>query len=250
MDSCANRLPSAVRPLRCHNFQFLTFNIFASLDIAKLGFGELRKPFGFAFALALVFNFQFSIYMIKDKQLVTVIYDLFVDGEKEGTEELMERATVDNPLVYCHGMNMMLPSFEQQLSGLDSGAEFDFRIPYNDAYGEYDDEAVRTLPRRVFENDGELDSRVTVDAIVPMTTEDGSVVPAQVVEITDEHVIIDLNHPLAGENLHFKGKIIGVRDAADEDIAKLMNGGCGGCGGCGGNCGEGCGSGCSGCDGN
>ena len=179
--------------------------------------------------------------MIQNKQLVTVIYDLFVDGEKEGTEELMERATVDNPLVYCHGMNMMLPSFEQQLAGLAAGAEFDIRIPYSDAYGEYDDEAVRTLPRRVFEQDGDLDSRVRVDAIVPMTVEGGGVVPAQVVEITDEHVVIDLNHPLAGENLHFKGKIIEVADATDEQINQLMRGGCGGCEG-------NCGSDCSGCD--
>ena len=185
--------------------------------------------------------------MIENKKTVTVVYDLFVDGEIEGTEELMERATEDAPLVYCHGINMMLPAFEKQLEGLEAEAEFDFRIPYNEAYGEYDDEAVRHLPRSLFEQEGELDSRVTVNAIVPMSVEGGGVVPAQVVEITPTQVVIDLNHPLAGENLHFKGRVVSVRDTSDEELQQLLSGGCGGCGnGCG-SCGDGCGEGCGSC---
>ena len=59
--------------------------------------------------------------------------------------------------------------------------------------------------------------------------------------MTDTHVTVDLNHPLAGENLHFKGKVIEVREATEQEIAALYGGG-GGCGCGSGGCGdEGCG---------
>ena len=48
--------------------------------------------------------------MITNQTVVTCIYDLYVDGEN-GKEELMEKATIQHPLVYCHGEGMMLPAF-------------------------------------------------------------------------------------------------------------------------------------------
>ena len=144
--------------------------------------------------------------MIEKEKIVKVQYDLYVDGEKPGKEELMERAPKEHPLVYCHGMGMMLPQFEANMEGKQAGEAFDFRIAARDAYGEYDDEAVLTLERSVFEIDGRFDEeRVFVGNVVPMTTVDGQIVNAQVSGINDTHVTIDLNHPLAGENLHFVG---------------------------------------------
>ncbi len=175
--------------------------------------------------------------MIKKDMIVKLTYDLYVDGEETGKEELMERATAEHPLVYCHGRGMMLPLFEAGLEGKEAGESFDFRIAAADAYGEYDNEAVLTLSREVFCIDGKFDEeRVYVGNIVPMTTAEGQIVNAQIAEITDENVTIDLNHPLAGENLHFTGKVIEVRDATEEEIASLTRK----CGGCGGSCGEGC----------
>ena len=185
--------------------------------------------------------------MIEDNKIVKVIYDLYVDGKEAGQEELMESATAEYPLVYCHGKQMMLPQFEQQLAGKQVGDEFDFRIAAQDAYGEYDDEAVLALNKELFFIDGKFDEeRVYEGNIVPMNTVDGRIVNAQVVEVGEDKVTIDLNHPLAGENLHFKGKILDVRDATEEEIAKLTRK----CGGCGGGCGGGgcnnedCGNGC------
>jgi len=63
-----------------------------------------------------------------------------------------------------------------------------------------------------------------------------------VLEITDDVVKMDFNHPLAGENLFFKGQITEVREATEDEIAALVGGGCG-CGS-----GGGCGSGDCGCD--
>lgn len=184
--------------------------------------------------------------MIEKNKVVKATYDLYVAGEKPGTEELMERATTDAPLVYCHGIGMMLPKFEELMAGKDAGDDFDFTISQDDAYGPYEEEGVHELDKQIFCIDGEFDDeRVKVGAVVPMNTSDGQVINAQVIEITDTKVTIDLNHPLAGEDLHFKGHILEVRDVTEGELKALTHRGCGGgCGGCGGgdcNCEGGCG---------
>ena len=189
---------------------------------------------------------------VENQKVVTLQYDLYVDGEN-GQEEVMEKATADAPLVYCHGEGMMLPAFEQAMEGLAEGEAFDFRIPCEEAYGEYDTDGVLQLDKKMFYNgDGEFDSeRVYVGAIVPMNTADGQIINAQIAEITKEHVTIDLNHPLAGENLHFVGKVLNIRQVTEGELKALHHRGCGGCGGhcgggdCNGDCGEGgCGGNC------
>ena len=189
---------------------------------------------------------------VENQKVVTLEYDLYVDGEN-GQEEMMEKATAEAPLVYCHGEGMMLPAFERAMEGLAEGEAFDFRIPCEEAYGEYDTDGVLQLDKKMFYNgDGEFDSeRVYVGAIVPMNTADGQVINAQIAEITKEHVTIDLNHPLAGENLHFVGKVLHIRQVTEGELKALHHRGCGGCGGhcgggdCNGDCGEGgCGGNC------
>ncbi len=189
---------------------------------------------------------------VENQKVVTLQYDLYVDGEN-GQEEMMEKATAEAPLVYCHGEGMMLPAFERAMENLAEGEAFDFRIPCEEAYGEYDTDGVLQLDKKMFYNgDGEFDSeRVYVGAIVPMNTADGQIINAQIAEITKEHVTIDLNHPLAGENLHFVGKVLNIREVTEGELKALHHRGCGGCGGhcgggdCGGDCGEGgCGGNC------
>lgn len=184
---------------------------------------------------------------IEEKKVVTLQYDLYVDGEN-GKEELMEKATIDAPLVYCHGEGMMLPAFEQHMAGLSENDTFDFCIACQDAYGEYDDDGVLTLDKKMFYNgDGEFDSeRVYVGAIVPMNTVDGQIINAQIVEISADHVTIDLNHPLAGENLHFVGKVLNIREITEGELKALHHRGCGGCHGKCGDCESSCGGDCGG----
>ena len=189
---------------------------------------------------------------VENQKVVTLQYDLYVDGEN-GNEELMEKATADAPLVYCHGEGMMLPAFELAMAGLEEGESFDFRIPCAEAYGEYDTDGVLELDKKMFYNgDGEFDSeRVYVGAMVPMNTADGQIINAQIAEIAQDKVTIDLNHPLAGENLHFVGKVLNIREVTEGELKALHHRGCGGCGGhcnggdCGGDCQEGgCGGNC------
>ncbi|MCQ2346348.1 MAG: FKBP-type peptidyl-prolyl cis-trans isomerase [Paludibacteraceae bacterium] len=192
---------------------------------------------------------------IENQKVVTLTYDMYVDGEEGQAEELMEKATEQNPLTYCQGEGMMLGKFEESLLGKSKGDNFDFRIGFEDAYGEYDEQGVMELDKQMFFNgDGEFDSeRVYVGNIIPMNTVDGQIVNAQVIEIGKDKVTIDLNHPLAGENLHFIGKILEVRDVTEAELDAIRHphkcGKCHGChggehegceGGCGGNCESGC----------
>ncbi len=176
---------------------------------------------------------------------VSAEYELYVDAELEGELELMEKASPEQPLNFVYGVGMMLPKFEENLFGMQVGDKFDFVINTEDAYGLYDDESVLDLDRSIFEIDGKLDSEVIFEGnVVPLMDNDGNRINAQIVSISDTHVKVDLNHPLAGENLHFKGSVLEVREATEKELAAIMGGGCGcGSGGCGSGCGDnGCGS--------
>lgn len=184
---------------------------------------------------------------ISTNKFVSVSYDLNV-GEGE-ERELMERATSETPLTFIFGTNSMLEAFEKNLEGLTQGDSFDFVLAPEQAYGEYDDEHVVDLPKNIFEVDGKLDENVVFEGnTIPMMDSNGNRLQGSVVEVKDDIVTMDFNHPLAGETLNFSGSILEVREASAEEIAELFapqGGGCG-CGSCG--CGdeeetEGCGCG-------
>jgi FKBP-type peptidyl-prolyl cis-trans isomerase SlyD len=181
---------------------------------------------------------------ISEKKIVSVSYDLYVDGEEGAEQELMEQAPKTQPLVFCFGIGMMLPGFEKELEGKKAGDKFDFTINHADAYGEYDDENVMDLPKNIFMVDGKFDDEMISEGnIVPLMDSDGNRLNAMVVKINPDTVTVDFNHPLAGENLHFIGEVLEVRNATEEEINMYLNPGCGGCSSddCGDSCSCGCG---------
>jgi FKBP-type peptidyl-prolyl cis-trans isomerase SlyD len=188
-----------------------------------------------------------------ENKFITVAYKLYTieDGDKDFAEE----ATAEKPFEFISGLGLTLPLFEEKLKDLQAGEAFDFIIDKKDAYGEYDERQVVTLPKKTFEIDGKFDDEHIVEgAIIPLMNAQGDRFNASVSEITENEVTVDLNHPLAGCDLHFTGSVIATRPATNEELAtmaKLMSGegGCGGnCGGCSG-CGEGsCNEGCGGCN--
>ena len=196
---------------------------------------------------------------IENQKVVKATYELWI-ADEDGKEEMYEKMTEEAPLVWCQGEGMMLPAFESQMAGKAAGDTFDFVLKPADAYGEYIPEGRQSLPRKMFFNgDGEFDEeRVYEGAIIPMNTVDGQVVKAQVCEVTETEVTIDLNHPYAGADLHFKGVILDIREASAAELEAIRHPrrGCGGCGRKGkeqkangecGSCGEeGCGN-CGGC---
>lgn len=165
---------------------------------------------------------------ISDEKFVAVSYKLYV-GEENEKPELMEEATKEHPLKFTFGLGMMLEKFEENLKGLKAGDKFDFVIQAEDAYGEYEDENIIKLDKSIFEVDGELDSEVVfVGNVVPMMDNAGNRLNGTVIEITEDKVEMDFNHPLAGETLHFIGEVLEVRDATEEEMAVATQSVCGG----------------------
>lgn len=189
---------------------------------------------------------------ISANKFVAVTYDLYV-GEGE-ERELMEKATREVPLKFIYGTGSMIQAFEDALMGLESRAAFDFTIAPENAYGEYNEDYVLDLPKNIFEVDGKFDSEMIQEGnTVPMMDSNGNRMNGSVLEVRDDVVVMDFNHPLAGETLHFKGEVIDVHEPTAEEIAAMtaLAGGCGcGCDSCGGGCGDhehGDGCGCGGC---
>ncbi len=171
--------------------------------------------------------------------MVTLTYNLHVDDENG---ELVEQATETQPLQFLYGAGAMLPKFESQLAGLREGEPFTIKLSKNDAYGDINEDAVVELPKHVFLVNGKFDDElIKVGNTVPMMSSNGQRLNGLVLEINDEVIKMDFNHPLAGEDLFFAGKVVAVREASDEEVAQILSGG-GGCGcGSGGGCGSGCG---------
>lgn len=177
---------------------------------------------------------------ISENKYVTLAYDLNVG---EGDErELMEQATTENPLEFIFGTNSMLEAFEEQLNGLSESDKFSFSLTPEQAYGDYDEEKIVELPKNIFEVDGKIDSNLLIEGnTIPMMDSSGNRLMGAVVDIKEDTVTMDFNHPLAGETMHFDGTVLGVREASAEEIAALFSGS-GGCSGCSSDdCGSGCG---------
>lgn len=184
------------------------------------------------------------------QKYVTVAYELYIDNEK-GIHELAEKAPVEHPFQFISGMGVTLPAFEENIVGLQAGDKFDFVLKKDDAYGEYVQEHVIDLPKSTFYVNGKFDKdMVYPGAVLPLVNEDGNRFNGLVLKVTDEVVTVDLNHPFAGKDLHFKGEVVTLREATNaeiEEMAKLMSGeGCGCCGGEG-DCEGGCHHGDDGC---
>jgi FKBP-type peptidyl-prolyl cis-trans isomerase SlyD len=178
---------------------------------------------------------------ISTNKFVSVSYDLNVG---EGDErELMERATVERPLQFIFGTGSMLPAFEEALKGLDMGEAFQFTLTPENAYGEFNEENIIELPKNLFEVEGKFDGEYVKEGnTIPMIDSTGQRLMGSVHEVKDNVVVMDFNHPLAGETLHFNGKILDVHDPTAEEIALInaeTHNGCGeGCEGCESECGN------------
>lgn len=169
---------------------------------------------------------------------IAVSYKLYT-VETDG-KHLVEEATEEHPFQFISGFGVTLDAFERQVADLEKGAEFDFELGKDEAYGDYEEAHVLDLDRSLFCINGHFDhERIYKDAVVPLQNADGNRFLGRVLDIGDDKVKIDLNHPLAGQTLNFKGRVVENREATNEELQAMANRlsgeGCG-CGGCGGGC--------------
>ena len=175
-----------------------------------------------------------------DNKYISVSYELYIEQEGEPSV-LVEKAGRDHSFDFVSGLGFTLPDFEAQVVGLKVGDKFDFVIPQDKAYGPYEEERVKELPKDIFRGgNGHFDAETIYPGnVIPMMNEEGMRFDGLVKEVKADSVVIDFNHELAGMDLHFRGEVIENHEATPEELSKFVNGMSCGCGGdCGGECGH------------
>lgn len=117
------------------------------------------------------------------------------------------------PLAYLHGASNIIPGLENALLGKTVGDKLTVTVPAAEAYGEYHAEMVQEVPRQMFQGVDNIQPGMQFQA----QTEDG-VQFVTVKAVEGENVIIDGNHPLAGQELTFDVEIVSVREASQEEL--------------------------------
>ena len=152
----------------------------------------------------------------KDK-VVSLSYTLKED-HAEGN--IIEVTKDSEPLVFIYGIGSMIPKFEENLGALKSGDTFEFTLKSEDAYGAFEEEAIIHLDKNIFKMDGVINEELlTIGNIIPMKDNQGHILQGKVMSVTDTAVQMDFNHPMAGKNLHFTGKILDVREATADELS-------------------------------
>lgn len=175
---------------------------------------------------------------IAQDKVVALSYTLKVN------DEIIETVTAEKPMKFIFGTGYLLPKFEEYINGKTTGDTFEFTLSAEEAYGEINNDAIVELPKNLFEVEGKIeDGLLTVGNVLPMMDSQGNRLNGEIKEVKDSSIIMDFNHPLAGEELNFSGSVVEVREATAEELANGLYGEKAAAQGCSGDC---C-SGCSGC---
>jgi FKBP-type peptidyl-prolyl cis-trans isomerase SlyD len=150
-----------------------------------------------------------------------VVHFHYTLKNKDG--DRLDATPEDAPLPYLHGSKTLMEGLESSFVNKQAGDAFTVTIPPDEAFGEYQDILVIELSRHQFDAvdyDNEFDKiKIGSTIEVDIDTDFGpQLVSGMVLEITDDMVVVDLNHPLAGETLIFDIRVVSVRAATDEEI--------------------------------
>jgi len=150
----------------------------------------------------------------------TVVSLSYILKRDDTSGEIIEETKAGDPLSFLYGNGQMLPKFEEHLSTLSTGDDFEFTLSSDDAYGEMDQDAIIDLEKSIFMVDGKTDDEMlAIGNVIPMRDDQGHMLQGIVVSVTDDLVRMDFNHPMAGNVLHFKGNVIEVREASAEELS-------------------------------
>jgi len=151
------------------------------------------------------------------------------------TGEQLDTNVGAKPLEFISEKGQIIPGLEAKILTMSEGQKAEVIVEAKDAYGEYSDDAIQTLPVEQFAG-VELSEGMTLYG----SGENNETVQVLVKSFNDKDVTIDYNHPLAGKILNFNVELLNARDASEEEIQTGMvagtNTGCG----CGSNEGGGC----------
>jgi FKBP-type peptidyl-prolyl cis-trans isomerase SlyD len=154
---------------------------------------------------------------ISEGSIVELNYTLSVQGG-----DVVESSEQEGPLSYMHGNEEIPPLLEAALAGAEVGKQLELTLEPDDAFGSYDVDALTTVPRSDLPEGEEFVVDTWIAVGVEMEDEDEGVeeyeMEMRVVEVNNEAIVLDANHPLAGKTIHYAVEVIGVREATKEDL--------------------------------
>lgn len=171
---------------------------------------------------------------IAENTFVAIDYCLTLDSGEE-----VDRSQAGQPLTFITGTGQIITGLERALIGMRAGDSAKVTVEAEDAYGAAREDLMQEVPRDHFPADTEIEAGMAFQAEGPQG-------PFMIVvkSVSDQTVTVDLNHPMAGQRLHFDVTVQEVREASAADLAAIEDDGCGcGCGGDDKEDGCGCGSG-------
>jgi FKBP-type peptidyl-prolyl cis-trans isomerase SlyD len=132
---------------------------------------------------------------------------------KDSKGNVLESSFGDEPLSFLEGVGQIIPGLENAIQGLKKGEKKSVAVKAEEAYGEYEQELVVQVPReQIPKKDVEVGDRFHADS------GQGHSQVVVVTAVSDTHVTVDGNHPLAGQDLHFDVEIAEVREATSEEL--------------------------------
>ncbi len=140
-----------------------------------------------------------------------VVYIQYTLRNKEGS--VLDSSSQESPLAYLHGRGNIIPGLEKALSGKSEGERINISIEPEEAYGDRNETLIQTVARNAFQGVEEIQEGMQFQAQTPTGPQ-----LITVTEVKGEEVIIDANHPLAGETLDFDIEVVNVRDATKEEL--------------------------------
>ncbi len=145
---------------------------------------------------------------VQNGQVVSMEYTLTVDGK------IVDTSAGGEPLEYLHGSGNIIAGLEREMEGMSIGESKSVVVAPADGYGEVDEEAFVEAPRDKFPKDMPIKKGIEME----LTGPEGQPMYARIERLEGENVVLNLNHPLAGEELHFDVKVVGMREATAEEL--------------------------------
>ena len=148
---------------------------------------------------------------IQDQTFVAIEYTLTLDSD-----EVVDKSEPGKPFGFVFGAGLVIPGLEKGLEGMEEGQTAKLTVEAEDGYGQPREELFRELPREHFPADADIEPDMIFEADGPHGP-----VRFRVESVSDDVVVANLNHPLAGERLHFDLKVTEVREPTPEELDKV-----------------------------
>jgi FKBP-type peptidyl-prolyl cis-trans isomerase SlyD len=150
---------------------------------------------------------------------MTVIEEGHVVGYRftiRGDEGEVLAVTADDEIAYyLHGHGTWPPGLEKHLAGRQPGERFEATLAPSDGFGERQEQQLVPVSRDTFPSDVEL----AVGMHVAADLDGGDTIALWVAEVSDEQILLDVNHPLAGRTLHVEVEVVSSREASEDELA-------------------------------